>query len=145
MAAKVFQVIGVVFIILFTLVFVVALPFLSKFLKKLNRSLGDRGRVVRDQMRSTLTNIETAQDEIRSVSAMTEAVRGTMDSAIKTADGAVAFLKSSAFQVGVPLAVWTLFLLIAVPRGIRWRRLKKKRTGPKPIPPPSWTDEDDEM
>lgn len=137
MAAKVFQVIAIVAIILFGLIFAVALRFLGKFLKRHNKGMVSRASEVRKQFDSSMGGIDNAQVQIEAMAAATGAVRAGMDGAIAVADSAVSFLESRAFQVGLPMVLWFLLLVIAVPRGlrVRWTRLIPR---PAPIPPPSW-------
>jgi len=135
-AAKVFQIIAVATIILFGLVFALALRFLGKFLKRHNKGMVSRAGEVRKQFDSSIGGIDNAQGQIEAMAAMTGAVRGGMDSAIAVADRAVSFLESRTFQVGLPALLWVLLLVIAIPRGLRMRRPKQKE--PNVIPPPSW-------
>jgi hypothetical protein len=135
MAAKVFEIIGTVAVILAIFVAAVVLPFVAKFLKKTHKSIREMSSGLRDQVGSSITNIDTAQDQLDAFAAASASVRAGMDSALAGADKAITFLKSGAFQVGLPIVLWTLFLLVALPKGLRSRKKKKKI---EPIPPPSW-------
>lgn len=136
MAAKIFEIIAVVAIILFGLVFAIALRFLAKFLKRHNKGMLTRAGEVRKQFDASIGNVDNAQGQIQAMADMTGAVRAGMDSAIAVADRAVSFLESRPFQLGLPALLWFLLLVIALPRGLRLRRPPKRE--PKVIPPPSW-------
>ena len=137
MAAKVFQIIGTVFVILFTVVLIVILPVLARLLKRLNKSFGKRRTDLSGQMRTSISSIEGAQGQIEAIGAMTGAVKAGMASAIALADRVVVFLRSSTFQVGLPLVMWFLLLALAVPRGLLGIK-KRRKSRREPIPPPSW-------
>jgi hypothetical protein len=135
-AAKIFEVIAVVAIILFALVFAVALRFLAKFLKRHNKGMITRAGEVRKQFDASIGGVDNAQVQIEAMAAMSGAVRAGMESAIGVADTAVSFLESRTFQIGLPALLWFLLLAIALPRGLRVRRPPRRE--PNVIPPPSW-------
>ena len=134
MAAKVFEIIAVVAIILFALIFAVALRFLSKFLKRHNKGMLTRAGEMRKQFDASIGGVDNAQVQIAAMAEMTGAVRAGMDAAIGVADTAVSFLESRAFQIGLPALLWFLLVAIALPRGLR----RASRSEPNVIPPPSW-------
>ena len=141
MAAKVFQIIGIVALVLFIPINFILLYMAGKLLKKINRSLGERAGGIRKQVTASLSGIDTAQDQLEEFSAVTASVRAGMDKAIEAADKAVGFLKSTTFQAGLPAVIWILFLAVALPRGLRKRKVKKKNRV-TPVPPPSWEKEE---
>jgi len=134
LAAKVFEIIAVVAIILFALIFAVALRFLSKFLKRHNKGMLTRAGEMRKQFDASIGGVDNAQVQIAAMAEMTGAVRAGMDAAIGVADTAVSFLESRAFQIGLPALLWFLLVAIALPRGLR----RASRSEPNVIPPPSW-------
>jgi hypothetical protein len=136
LAAKVFQIIGIVALVLFIPIASIALYMAGKLLKKVNRSLGERAGGIRKQVTASLGEIDAAQDQLEAFSAVAASVKVGMNKAIEAADKAVGFLKSGAFQAGLPAAILVLFLAVTLPRGLRMRKKKKSRI--KPIPPPSW-------
>lgn len=138
MAAKVFQIIGIVAIILGTLVFAVVFFFIGKLLKSFNKTFVGKGRDITGQMRESMKEMDIAQDQLAAFDVVATQVKAGMDSAIGVADRAVGFLRSNAFQVGLPVVFWVLFLMVAVPRGLFRRPKKKQKKEVKPIPPPSW-------
>jgi hypothetical protein len=136
LAATIFEIIGVVAIVVAVLVAVLVLPFLSRALKRFNKSGVERAHQVRTQVTSSLGGVEDAQVQIDSVAAVTEGVKAGMTAAIATADQAVTFLESRAFQVGLPAVLWFLLLVVALPRGLH--RARPKKIPRRVIPPPSW-------
>ena len=136
LAATIFEIIGVVAIVVAVLVAVLVLPFLSRALKRFNKSGVDRAHRVRAQVTSSLGGVGDAQVQIDSVAAVTEGVKAGMTAAIGVADQAVSFLESRAFQIGLPAVLWFLLLVVALPRGLHGSRPKKSPR--KVIPPPSW-------
>lgn len=135
MVVTVFQVIGVISIFLAALVVIIVFYFLNKGLRHLNSVLDSRRKEIGRDLRTSLEGLDEAQGQIEALSAATAGVRAGMDSAISAADTAVSFLRSSAFQIGVPAAMWLLLVLIAIPRALRSPARKKSV---KVIPPPSW-------
>lgn len=135
MAAKVFQIIGIAAVVIFTLLFALVLPFLSRLLKKLNRSLADRAGGIKKQVSDSLSEMDTAQGQIEAFGAVTASVKSGIGTVISAADRLVAFLESGAFQVGLPVVLVFLMLFIGLPRGLL-RRKKPRKV--EMIPPPSW-------
>ena len=140
MAAKVFQIIGIVVIIITVLISVLILPFLSRLLKRLNKALSAGRPDIAREMSQSLHEIEAAQGQIEAVTAMTESVKSGMQAAIGVADKVVEFLESGVFQVGLPVLLWFLILVTSIIRGLQWGR-KGKESTIAPIPPPSWEAE----
>lgn len=138
-AAKIFQIIGIIALVIAIFVFIIILPIINRLLKGLNRTLGSRGRDLRGQMSSSLKEIEVAQGQLETVVSATDSVKSGMRAAIGAADKFVDFLKSPVFQLGLPVSLWFLLLAVAVPRGIR--RHKKISKKQRVIPPPSWEEE----
>lgn len=141
MAAKVFEVIGIVSLVLLIPTAFVILYMAGKSLKKVNLSLVGRAGDMRKQVEASLSGMDTAQGQLAAFSTVSTSVKAGVDKAIEAADKAVGFLKSTAFQVGLPAAIWVLFLAVTLPRGLI-RRKKKKKSEVKPIPPPSWEKEE---
>lgn len=141
MAAKVFEVIGIVALVLLIPTAFVILYMAGKSLKKVNLSLVGRAGDMRKQVEASLSGMDTAQGQLAAFSTVSTSVKAGVDKAIEAADKAVGFLKSTAFQVGLPAAIWVLFLAVTLPRGLI-RRKKKKKSEVKPIPPPSWEKEE---
>ena len=141
MAAKVFEVIGIVSLVLLIPTAFVILYMAGKSLKKVNLSLVGRAGDMRKQVEASLSGMDTAQGQLAAFSTVSTSVKAGVDKAIEAADKAVGFLKSTAFQVGLPAAIWVLFLSVTLPRGLI-RRKKKKKSEVKPIPPPSWEKEE---
>lgn len=139
MAAKVFQIIGIVALVVSIPTCFLILFYAGKLLKEINRSLGERAGGIRKQVDSSLSGIDAAQSQLEAVSGVTASVTAGMEKAIEAADKAVAFLKSGAFQAGLPAAIWVLFLAVTIPRSLRRHKKKSKA---KPIPPPSWEREE---
>jgi len=136
LAAKVFQIIGAVIIVLSVLIAVAVFYFLNKGLKKVNKVLKDnRGDVSKDLL-TGLDGLKEAEGQLEVVTAVTETVKAGMRSGIAAADKLVVFVKSSAFQMGVPVAMWVMLVFVAIPRALLPRKKKKKKA--TPIPPPSW-------
>lgn len=137
MAAKVFQIIGAVIIVLSVLIAVAVFYFLNKGLKKVNKVLRDhRGDVSKDLLIG-LDGLKEAEGQLEVVTAATETVKAGMRSGIAGADKLVVLVKSSAFQMGVPVAMWVMLVFVAIPRALLPRKKKKKKKA-TPIPPPSW-------
>ncbi len=141
LAAKIFQVIGIVGILIASLLVIVVLYFLRKGLKKANQSLGGGRSEVRKELASSLKGLDGAQEQLEALSAVTESVKAGMRSGIGAADRLVAFVKSDAFQVGVPMAMWLLLIVVTIPRAVSGGKKKIKKK-PTPIPPPSWELQD---
>ncbi len=141
LAAKIFQIIGIVGILIATFLFIVILHFLRKGLKKANKSLGGGRSEVRKELTSSLKGLDGAQEQLEALSAMTASVKAGMQSGIGAAERFVAFVKSDVFQVGVPVVLWFLLLVFTIPRALSAGKKKKKKK-PTPIPPPSWELED---
>lgn len=141
LAAKVFQIIGIVALVLFVPIGVIVLYMAGRLLKKVNRSLRERAGGIRKQVDASLSGIDAAQDQLAALSTVSASVKAGMDKAIEAADKAVGFLKSAAFQAGLPAAIWVIFLAVTLPRGLVKRR-KKKKSKVEPIPPPSWEKEE---
>lgn len=133
-----FRIVAITFILLGLIIAVIILRFLAKALKKQNKSFMARARDVRQQMASTVVEMDEAQGQIEAVAIATKGVRKGMDQALASSEAAVNFLESRAFQVGVPVALWFLFLVIAVPRGRIMVRAAAKSRPKRVIPPPSW-------
>lgn len=138
-AVKALQIIGIVSVVLVTFVGVVVLPIMAKFLKKAHGVFREKARDIPNQLGATVESIGVAQGQIDALIATTASVKSGMEAAIGLADRAIAFLSSTVFQVGLPAVLWALFLIIALPRGLR----RRKKKGPKirPVPPPSWERE----
>lgn len=141
MVARVFQIIAITAILLGTLMFAAIFFFLGKFLKSVNKTFVGRGREISGQMKASMDEMDSAQEQLKAFGAVTSQVRGGMDTAIVYADRTVSFLKSNTFQLGLPLALWFLLLVVTIPRGIRAQRVRK-RVKAKPIPPPSWEEKE---
>ena len=141
MAAKVFQIIGIVALVLFIPTSFIILYMAGKSLKKVNRSLVGRAGDMRKQVDASLSGIDAAQGQLAAFSTVGASVKDGMDKAIAAADKTVGFLKSTAFQAGLPAVVWILFLAVTLPRGLV-KLKKKKKSKVKPIPPPSWKNEE---
>lgn len=141
MAARIFQIIGIVGILIAGFLVIIILHFLRKGLKKANKSLGGGRSEVRRELASSLKGLDGAQEQLEALSEVTASVKAGMLSGIGVADRVVAFVRSDAFQVGVPVAMWFLLLVFTFPRVLAASRKKpkKKKT---PIPPPSWELED---
>jgi ABC-type multidrug transport system fused ATPase/permease subunit len=137
-AAKIFQIIGVVAVVIFVPVFILLLRFLGKSLKKVNKSFGTRRSEMRKNLSSTLSGLDDAQTQIEALSATTDNVREGMRAASGAADRFLAFVKSNTFQRGVPVALWTVLAVAGITRGLTPVKPKKKKKKPTPIPPPSW-------
>jgi len=138
-AAKIFEIIAVVLIIIFGLAFAFALRFLAKFLKRNNKTMGSRAGEMRKQFDSSIGGMDNAQVQIEALAAVTTSVRAGMTGAIALAAKAVTFLESRAFQIGLPAVLWFLLLAIALPRGLREHRARRGEV--HVIPPPSWEAE----
>jgi len=137
LAGTIFEIIGIIAIILFGLIMLAILFFMGKGIKHLNKILGSRRGEVSKDLVTSLKSLQQAQDQLEAVSIMTATVKDGMSAAIGITDKAVDFLKSDAFQVGLPLTFWFLLVAVAVPRGFLGKKKhKKKKTGP--IPPASW-------
>lgn len=136
MVAKTFQVVGIVAIILAGLIAIPVFHFLSKGLKRLNESIGSRRSEIHRDLRVSLEELDGAQGQLDQISAATEVARAGMSSALAAADATLAFLRSNAFQVGVPVAMWSILLAVTIPKSLA--RHRKKRL--EPIPPPSWQE-----
>ncbi len=138
MAATIFEIIGTIAIIVAVLVAVLVLPVLARLLKRFNRSGADRARGIRSQVTESIGDVDAAQEQLDAFAAVSAGVRVAMDHAIEGTGRVVGFLESRTFQVGLPLVLWFLLLLVAVPRGFR-----RPKTATKPrrvIPPPSRED-----
>ena len=133
-----FQIIGIIAVFLFTGLFAIIFLLIGGGLKRLNRSMGRRRREVREEIDRSLLEIEQADQQIKSIEVLSQSVRAAMESAIGLADRTVAFLESAVFQVGVPAVLWTLFLVVALPRAARHGRKRGKRKKREPVPPESW-------
>jgi hypothetical protein len=136
-AAKIFQIIGIVGILIAAFLVVVILHFLRKGLKKANQALGTGRREVRKDLTSSLKGLDDAQGQLEAFSVMTDTVKAGMGSAIGAADKLVAFVRSDVFQVGVPVVLWFFLVAVTIPRVLLGGKKKKKKK-PTPIPPPSW-------
>jgi ABC-type thiamine transport system substrate-binding protein len=136
LAAKVFEIIGAAAIILSVLIAVAVLYFLNKILKKVNKVLGERKGDVSKDLQMGLDGLKGAQGQIETVSAMTKVAKAGMRSTVSAADKLVAFVKTEAFQTGVPVVMWVMLVFVALPRALFPRKKKKKKV--TPIPPPSW-------
>jgi len=141
LAAKVFEIIGIVALVLFIPIYLITMYMAGKWLKKVNRSLVGRSGEIRKQMDASLSGMDTALDQLVSFSTVSASVKAGVDKAIEGADKAVRFLNSTAFQAGLPAVIWVLFLAVMLPRGLIMRN-KKKKVKVKPIPPPSWEKEE---
>lgn len=130
------QITGTVAVILGLFVCIVVLPVVGRFLKKALRFLRERAGAIPGQIEATAGNVTAAQEQVDALLAVTANVKAGMQAAIALADRVIAFLNSPAFQVGLPAMLWTLFLVVALPRGLR--RRKKKGPAVTPIPPPSF-------
>jgi hypothetical protein len=142
LAARIFQIIGIVGILIAGFLVIIILHFLRKGLKKANKSLGGGRSEVRRELASSLKGLDGAQEQLEALSEVTASVKAGMLSGIDVADRVVAFVKSDAFQVGVPVAMWVLLLVFTVPRALAASKKKPKKKKKIPIPPPSWELED---
>jgi len=122
------------------LVAILVLPFLSRALKRFNKSGAQRARDLREQVTSSMNDVDEAQQQLDAFSAMSAGVKTGMEKAVEAADGAVMFLGSRIFQVGLPAVLWFLLLVIALPRGLRGTRYLARPRRER-IPPPSWEAE----
>jgi hypothetical protein len=140
-AAKIFEIIAIVAIVISIPLLVLLFRSLSKSLKKLNKSMGGRRTEIRKNLSSTLTGLDDAQGQIDAMSAVTANVERGMQAAIGAADRFLAFVKSRTFQRGVPVTLWTVLAVVGITRGLTPVKPKKKKKKPTPIPPPSWEQE----
>lgn len=139
MAATIFEIIGVIAILLGVLIVIAVFFFMNKGLKSLNKVLGARKGDISKDLRLSMDGLNDAQGQIDALAAMTDGVKAGMQSAIRAADTLVALVKSNAFQVGVPAVMWVLLVFIAIPRALfPLKKNKKKKKKITPIPPPSW-------
>jgi len=138
MAAKIFEIIGVIAILIFVPVFILLLRFLGKSLKKANKSMAARRSEIRGNLSSTSKGLDNAQGQIDALSGVTTAVSSGMQSAVAAVDKFLAFVKSNTFQRGVPVALWTMLAVVGITRGLAPVKPKKKKKKPTIIPPPSW-------
>ncbi|MBN1289999.1 MAG: hypothetical protein JXA49_10230 [Actinobacteria bacterium] len=137
MAATVFEIIGAVFVVLFLFLLIIILPLINKLLKSVNKSFSERTRDIKRQVNDSIHEFEDVGKEIAEVQQFTRQIKSTLDSSLETADLAIDFLNSPHFRYGFPAAVWFLFSVVALPRGLHvHRRIKVER---KIIPPPSWS------
>lgn len=136
MAVKVLEVIATIAIIIIGLVTIVVLFVLNRGLRSLNRTLESGRREIDKDIRLSISGLDEARGQLDEISAVTEAARAGMRSALSVADVAVTFLKSRAFQLGVPVALWLLLLGVSIPRSLASGKKKRKKAAP--IPPPSW-------
>jgi hypothetical protein len=142
LAARIFQIIGIVGILIAGFLVIIILHFLRKGLKKANKSLGGGRSEVRRELASSLKGLDGAQEQLEALSEVTASIKAGMLSGIGVADRVVAFVKSDAFQVGVPVAMWFLLLVFTFPRALAASKKKPKKKKKTPIPPPSWELED---
>ena len=138
--ATVFEIIAVVAIVLAVFIACFVLPISARYLKKTYKSLRPVSRGLRDQVGTSITGIDAAQVQLDAFAQATSGIKAGMDSALRGADKAVSFLRSNTFQVGLPVTLWVLFLVVALPRGLR-RPAKKKARKKEPVPPSSWERE----
>jgi methyl-accepting chemotaxis protein len=143
MAAKIFEIIGLIAILIFVPVFILLLRFLGRSLKRANKSLGARRSEIRGNLSSTIKGLDSAQGQIDALSGMTATVSSGMQSAIGAVDRFLAFVKSNTFQRGIPVALWTMMAVAGITRGLTPVKLKKKKKKPTPVPPPSWEQKRD--
>lgn len=141
MVAKIFQVIGVIAIILVSLVVILVFYFLNKGLRHLNETIGSGRAGIGRELRTSMEGLDDARDQLGQISAATEAARAGMDSAIAAADTVLMFLQSKPFQVGVPVVMWLALLAFTLPRSLARHRKKKREV----IPPPSWQAADERL
>lgn len=141
MAAKVFQIIGIVVLVIGIILVALILPIISKLLKKANRAIASNRSQINMQMRSSMEEMENAEVQMQALADMTSSVKQGIDAAVDAADRAVHFLESNTFQIGFPVVIWIAILFTTITRGLFWRRQKKKAKGVTPIPPPSWEQE----
>ncbi len=134
--ARIFQIIGIVFTVLFALVIIVVLPIINKLLKKLNSSFIERKNTITQEVSRSELGMDTAKQQMDALKASTDIFKKNLEKAIAFADSAVAFLDSNAFQLGLPVVLWALFFTVALPRGLRRKQRKRKRF--EAIPPPSY-------
>lgn len=142
-AGTTLSIIATVFIILFGLIFFLVLFFMNKGLKALNRGFKGAGGDVTKQFGESIEGMDAAQDQLEELSVLTDAAKVGVRSAIGFAEHVVAFLRSDAFQVGLPVAIWVGWLVVAVPRVLVFGRTRRKRIVFEPVPPPSWEEEED--
>ncbi len=136
--AKIFQIIGIVFTVIFALSIIVILPIINRLLKGLNRSFSERKFTITQEVAKSEVGVDTAKEQVEAIKAATDVFRRNLEKTISLADSAVAFLDSNAFQFGLPVLLWILFFMISLPRGLRKSKRKKKRKRFEAIPPPSW-------
>lgn len=136
MIARIFQIIGIVFTVLFTILIIVALPLINRLLKQLNKSFSERKNTITQEVTRSEIGMDTARQQVDALKASTDIFRRNLEKVVTIADSAVAFLDSNAFQLGLPLVLWVLFFAVALPRGLRQKRRKRKRF--EAVPPPSW-------
>jgi hypothetical protein len=68
MAAKIFEIIGLIAILIFVPVFILLLRFLGRSLKRANKSLGARRSEIRGNLSSTIKGLDSAQGQIDALS-----------------------------------------------------------------------------
>ncbi len=135
MIAKILQIVGALAILLALFIVIVVLYFLNKGLKGLNRTIESGKGAVRKDLASSIEGLETAQVQLGSVMSLTEGVKAGVSASLALSDRLLVFLRSRTFQVGVPLLFMLWILLLATPRALFRKRLRRRR---KAIPPPSW-------
>jgi ABC-type multidrug transport system fused ATPase/permease subunit len=133
--AKILQIVGALAILLALFIVIVVLYFLNKGLKGLNRTIESGKGAVRKDLASSIEGLETAQVQLGSVMSLTEGVKAGVSASLALSDRLLVFLRSRTFQVGVPLLFMLWILLLATPRALFRKRLRRRR---KAIPPPSW-------
>jgi hypothetical protein len=134
----VWEILGIIGVLLLLIVSVIVLPLLGHLLKSLNKGLVTRGPDFKKQVNDSMIEIQDVDKEIEALAAATRGAKLGMDKALVTADRVLGFLNSKLFQLGLPAVLWVLFFLVAVPRA--WRATPKifNWKPVQPIPPPSW-------
>jgi hypothetical protein len=140
-AAKIFEIIAIVAIVICIPILILLFRLSSKSLRKLNKSMGGRRVEIRKNLSSSLMGLDDAQGQIDALSAVTANVEKGMRAAMGTADKFLAFVKSKTFQRGVPVTLWTILAVVGITRGLTPVKPKKKKKKPSAIPPPSWEQE----
>ncbi|MDD5447799.1 MAG: hypothetical protein PHO53_01340 [Actinomycetota bacterium] len=131
--AKVFEILGTIVIVVFTILAIFLLPALSRFLKNLNLGLGQRAGNINALLGNSAKEVEGAEDQVKALKGATSSISLAMNKAVSLADKSLAFLESNAFQRGFPLVV-----CLGISTAILWRGVfsrKKKIKGDRSIPP----------
>lgn len=133
MVAKVFEIIGTIVIVVFTLLAIFLLPLLSRLLKNLNLTLSQRAKNINALLGDSAKEVESVENQVKTLEGVTSSVSLAMNKAVSLADKSLAFLESSAFQRGFPLVICLGISAATLWRGIFSR--KRKTRSVKAIPP----------